>query len=467
MGNEMEKKQRENPSYDISQRLRDNVRENRGSFYSSAQRTGLLLAGVSLLALPACNTLITPTPIVPTQAEIPDITQTAEPTQVSTVFPKLEVAIDLSNAGGTYSEEQLAVIYSEGFEERVHVINNWWSYWGNPEEDQRPFHPESKNIHIIPFFDEKNLESFSLAIQAKMDDGNWHTFLLPIDLSKGNFREFPPVEFGSNGIPLETGYDIPEGFGPLEVTGNIRWTEDSGWVRLDESGEISEVLNMKTAQWEVLPEPEYEVLATNSIDNSVSLTRIDYASIYFEDYTERSGYSNLYAPAYLLSYEYGKKGDENYLYLLFVNKKGIIRVQADILYMPDFDIYKPVNDLSDKEIEKTLNLFDNYFSMASQEKSIVYTGYEFAINLIGVSNSDESDQCKKDGKLTEPIGNLCVYDSLVNTPSKEEISQSFSDAFTPRGNSSIWEIMNNNEEYQTLISDNNTQILIQFSLSYH
>ncbi|MHA1280366.1 MAG: hypothetical protein ACTSQ8_24610 [Candidatus Helarchaeota archaeon] len=86
------------------------------------------------------------------------------------------------------------------------------------------------NIHIVPFFDEENPESYSLAIQAKMDDGNWHIFLLPIDTSKGEFRQSPPVEFGSNGIPLEAGYDIPEGFGPLEVTGNIGWIES--FVRL-------------------------------------------------------------------------------------------------------------------------------------------------------------------------------------------------------------------------------------------
>jgi len=48
---------------------------------------------------------------------------------------------------------------------------------------------------------------------------------------------------------LETGYDIPEGFEPLDVTGDVRWTE-SGWVRFDESGEMVEFLNMETGQWE-------------------------------------------------------------------------------------------------------------------------------------------------------------------------------------------------------------------------
>jgi len=103
-------------------------------------------------------------------------------------------------------------------------------YWVYAAEDQKSLLTGLTNIHIVPFFDEENPESYSLAIQAKMDDGNWHIFLLPIDTSKGEFRQSPPVEFGSNGIPLEAGYDIPEGFGPLEVTGNIGWIES--FVRL-------------------------------------------------------------------------------------------------------------------------------------------------------------------------------------------------------------------------------------------
>jgi len=36
----------------------------------------------------------------------------------------------------------LAVIDSESFKEKAAVINNWWLYWGNTEEGQRPFQPE-------------------------------------------------------------------------------------------------------------------------------------------------------------------------------------------------------------------------------------------------------------------------------------------------------------------------------------
>jgi len=194
-----------------------------------------------------------------------EATATLEPTPSPTPFPKLEVTENLSNAVGSYSEEQLVVMDSEDFEEKVDVINNWWLYWAYAAEDQQPLLTELTDIHIVPFFDEENPESYSLAIEAKMDDGKWHTFLLPIDTSKSEFRSLPPVEFGSNGLPLEDGYDIPEGFGPLDVTGNIGWTESFGWVRLDESGEMVETINMETGQWEekspLLEEPD--VIASN------------------------------------------------------------------------------------------------------------------------------------------------------------------------------------------------------------
>jgi len=186
-----------------------------------------------------------------------EATATLEPTPSPTPFPELKVAETPLNAGGAYSEEQLAVMDSEGFKEKVAGINDWWLYWAYGAEDQQPFLTELTNIHIVPFFEEENPESYSLAIEVKMDDGEWHTFLLPIDTSKAEFRQYPPVEFGSDGIPLETEYDIPEGFGPLDLKGDIRWTKSLGWVRLDESGEMVEAINMETGQWEkdkVLPQ---------------------------------------------------------------------------------------------------------------------------------------------------------------------------------------------------------------------
>jgi len=143
---------------------------------------------------------------------VPTTTQTPAPAPTPTPIPALEVSEVLSVEGESYTSEQLLIISSIDFEEKLMVINNWWLYWAYAAEDQQPFHPESKNIHIVPFFEEENPESYSLAIEAKMDDGNWHTFLLPI-------------------------------------TGDIRWTESFGWVRLDESGKMAEFINMETGQW--------------------------------------------------------------------------------------------------------------------------------------------------------------------------------------------------------------------------
>ena len=229
---------------------------------------------VASMFLSACKPV---NPTIDIQTESPRITEiaidpetvestlepTVEPIPSPTPFTTLEVNESVSDAGGAYSEEQLAVIDSSDFKERVEGFNDWWRYWGHAKE--RPFHPESRNVHIVPFFDEEDSKECSLAIEAKMADGEWHTFLLPIDTSKGEFRQYPPVEFGSNGIPLETGYDIPEGFGPLDVTGNIGWTKSFGWVRFDESGKMVETINMETGQWEeknpLLEEPD--VIASN------------------------------------------------------------------------------------------------------------------------------------------------------------------------------------------------------------
>ncbi|MHA1228174.1 MAG: hypothetical protein ACTSPV_15625 [Candidatus Hodarchaeales archaeon] len=204
-------------------------------------------------------------PATATQKATATLESTTVPTPVPTPFPKLKVTETSPNTGSSYSKEQLAVMDSEGFEEKIGVINNWWLYWAYAAEDQQPFLTELTDSHIVPFFDEENPESYSLAIGAKMDDGKWHTFLLPINTFKAEFRSRPPVEFGFDGLPLETGYDIPEGFGPLDVTGNVGWIESFGWVRFNESGEMVEAINLETGQWEEKKPllEELDVIASN------------------------------------------------------------------------------------------------------------------------------------------------------------------------------------------------------------
>jgi len=393
-----------------------------------------------------------------------EATATLEPTPVPTPFPKLEVTENLSNAVGSYSEEQLAVMGSEDFEEKVDVINDWWLYWAYSAEDQQPLLTGLTDINIVPFFDEENPESCSLAIEAKMDDGEWHIFLLPIDTSKGEFRQYPPVEFGSNGLPLKDGYDIPEGFGPLDVTGNIGWTESFGWVRFDESGEMVETLNMETAQWEVLPEPEYEVLAQNSIDTSVSLRYVNSALMNraIIDASSEVDFSLLLSRGFIISYEYGKKGNQNFLYLLQVGPAGVIKVQVDVLSLFDLGIIESVNDMTDVQMKTFLTDMDEYFMLANENGDIITTRstYEGQLAQVTVGNQSESNNCLYGWDLSEPIGEFCEFDFAKDTLSREEALSALQNAFTARPSLSVAEILN--MDLYTYTAGNNSVIYFQF-----
>lgn len=213
-----------------------------------------------LIVLAACQVNETSETIEVTQ----ETTSTPTPISVPTPFPKLDISDYSSSTGEPYTEEQLMVMNSEEFEEKVEIIDNWWLYWAYAAEDQQPYNPALINAIVVPFFDEDNPESYALAIEVNTNDGEWHILLPPIDTSTGEFRQYPSVEFDSDGIPLETGYDIPKGFGPLEVTWNIAWSESLGWVRLNDAREITEFINMETGQWEkyALSE-EPDVIASN------------------------------------------------------------------------------------------------------------------------------------------------------------------------------------------------------------
>jgi len=431
-----------------------------------------LLSLFILFSLGACQVKETSSvdqtePVLITETAV--FTQTAEPTPVPTPFPKLEVTENLSNAVGSYSEEQLAVMGSEDFEEKVDVIN----YWAYAAEDQQPLLTELTDIHIVLFFDEENPESCSLAIEAKMDDGNWHIFLPPIDTSKGKFRQYPPVKFGSDGIPLEAKYDIPEGFGPLEVSGDIRWTK-SGWVRLDEFGEMVEFLNMETGQWEekklaptpeVTPEPEYEVLATNSIDTTVDTIYWnsqfpDDLKDYSQEYIggEYDGLTYIDATGYLLSYEYGKINGNNFLNVLFVNSHGVIKVNVDVVLdaiETDINLYKSVDKMEDEDISKVLNWLDDYFFVAKEEGRIVdiVNKYTVYLTVQGLGNVNNIARCQSRSLIIKSPEVVCSFDPSLDTLSSEEMFKYLSDAFVPKKGLSISDILG--KDYPIYYSQDN------------
>ena len=336
------------------------------------------------------------------------------------------------------------------------------------------------DIHIVPFFDEENPESYSLAIGAKMDEGKWHTFLLPINTFKAEFRSRPPVEFGFDGLPLETGYDIPEGFGPLDVIGNIGWTESSGWVRFNESGKMVEAINMETGQWEekkltstpeVTLEPEYEVLATNSIDTSVDMIYInsqipeplkDFSEEYKEKYEDTT---LINVEGYLFSYEYGKMNGDNFLNILFVNSHGVIKVKVDLVFVMDSGrvMFKWVDKMEDEDISKVLDWFDDYFSVAKEKGRIVDILEHPSFDISSLGNVNNIVPCQLAGQLydiPQPEG-YCSFDPSLDTLSNEEMFEKLSNAFVSKQGLSISEILS--KDYPKFSSGDNFQITLQLS----
>ncbi|MBU2036481.1 hypothetical protein KKC36_03495 [Patescibacteria group bacterium] len=386
---------------------------------SQKAKKALLTCTVASMLLSSCKQVIPtidiqtePIPIVETAV----FTETAEPTPVPTLFPKLKVTETSPNAGGSYSEEQLTVIDSEGFKEKVSVINNWWSYWGNAAENQRPFHPKSENVHIVPFFEEENPESYSLAIEAKMDDGNWHTFLLPIDISKSEFRQYPPVEFGPNGIPLKTGYDIPEGFGPLEVTGDIKWTESFGWVRFDESGEMVEAINMETGQWEEMS-VGYDFSSSLNPEKIPTLekwfsTQPSDSLIYMSEIGDSSSF--VIMKGFTLSYELVDEGSGGLLYANLLYRNGMIRVEIDTLvYEQPGDPYQwptfEINKLTPEEALQISDYFNDGFYQINNDLENEFTKFwDNRIVLIATDSSRENSHKLTSQELLNMFNNALI-----------------------------------------------------------
>lgn len=137
---------------------------------------------------------------------------------------------------GDYDAGQWERIQSGEFSDQENAYENWTRYWGAAENG--PFHPETKDLHYKYLFDEGG--NCFVLLEASGEGREGKLFALPI--KDGLFMEAPPE------IPNE-GFDIPEGFGPLMLTGSVAY-RDGGLVRLDENGGVSERLNLETARWE-------------------------------------------------------------------------------------------------------------------------------------------------------------------------------------------------------------------------
>ncbi|KKU30656.1 MAG: hypothetical protein UX46_C0016G0010, partial [Candidatus Amesbacteria bacterium GW2011_GWC1_46_24] len=151
---------------------------------------------------------------------------------------------DLSQgAGGRYSDGQIKLIENGQFRRQEEVLSRWVKdYWGLAEN--RPFNPESVDLHYIYVFDNKNRARAGVLLQAGGDYAG-RTFTIPI--KDGQYMQTPPNPSGGE-------FNIPPGFGPLELSGGneelVLGYRLGAWVRLDQAGNVAETLNLKTAQWE-------------------------------------------------------------------------------------------------------------------------------------------------------------------------------------------------------------------------
>jgi len=139
---------------------------------------------------------------------------------------------------GDYSPEQMERIQSGEFSDQENALENWTRYWGAAENG--PFRPETKDLRYKYLFDAEG--NCFVLLEASGEGREGKLFALPI--KDGLFMAVPPE------TPSE-GFDIPEGFGPLMLTGSVAY-RDGGLVRLDENGNVSERLNLETARWEAI-----------------------------------------------------------------------------------------------------------------------------------------------------------------------------------------------------------------------
>jgi len=166
--------------------------------------------------------------------------------------------------------------------------------------------------------------------------------------------------------------------------------------------------------------PEYEVLATNSIDTTIDT--IYWNSQFIDDLKDYSqeniggeweGLTHIDAKVYLLSYEYGKMNGNNFLNVLFVNSHGVIKVNVDVVIDDidtDINLYKSVDKMEDEDISKVLNWLDDYFSLAKEEGRIVdiINKYMVYFTVHGLGNINNIARCQS--QPIKPPEIICSFD---------------------------------------------------------
>ena len=226
----------------------------------------------------------------------------------------------------------------------------------------------------------------------------------------------------------------------------------------------TEVVPTQTQAPTETQEPVYQVVATNAIDPSVSLEWIKnpmWEPLY--DFPLAADFTLIIPPGFVISYEYGKTGSENFLYLVYVAPEGIIKVHVDALIDFGSEVVKSVKDMSDEEMRGFLDAFDTFFQTAKETGFVQYrlSSNGTTLGQIAIGSEEGSENCLMYWDLAEHAGDLCAFDPDKTTLSYPESIEALISAFTPIGDLSLEELING--EYEVYVLDDNSNLFFQFS----
>jgi len=168
-------------------------------------------------------------------------------------------------------------------------------------------------------------------------------------------------------------------------------------------------------------------------------------------------------PGFVISYEYGKTGCENFLYLLYIAPEGIINVQVDTLINFGSGIVNSVKQIREEEMQGFLAEFDEYFQTAKGNGFVSYAlrSDGTILGVVSVGSEEGLINCLSNWNLAEPVGEFCAFDPAKDTLNSEEPFDSLINSFTPIGDLSLAELLNG--AYEVYALDENSSLFFQFS----
>jgi hypothetical protein len=196
------------------------------------------------------------------------VTPTAEIAETPTVArPEFK-----PGAGGAYTAEQQQLIESGALADKEAVILAWVKYWGNATNT--PLNPESWGRDIFYYYlfpmDQTELDKTMVGVVLLGDPYYGKTYFNPI--KDGKFMTQPPT-------PTSDKYTIPEGFGPLEVSGGAEGLTlvnvGGQLVRVDSTGQIAETIDMATAQWVKAEKNVQQAISIFNLNSERTYTVVD------------------------------------------------------------------------------------------------------------------------------------------------------------------------------------------------